>query len=76
MSKDYAFTLNRHEQQSHLWKKIQAHFDYVLERERRKNDNKMDEDQTAAIRGKIALAKELKALDVMGEKEEAPDSEE
>lgn len=59
MAQDYKFTLSEQERSSHLWIKMQAHFEYILARERARNDHLLKEDTTAMIRGKIALAKEL-----------------
>jgi hypothetical protein len=77
MAKPYSFKLNRAEKASSAWKKTQEHFEYLLQRERKKNDNRQEADDTAAIRGKIGLLKELiKLNDAVAPSEQDDDSEE
>jgi hypothetical protein len=63
MAKDYTFQLSRPEQMHYIWKKTQAHFQILLERERKRNDSSVSMEDTERIRGKIAILKELIALD-------------
>lgn len=78
MPKEYPFTLNRAEQSTHLWKKVQAHLDYLLDKERKKNDGVLPPDTTNSLRGRISMLKELKNLDMVNEtqREDSADSEE
>ena len=70
MEKEYTFELSRSEKATAVWRKVQKHFQYQLARERKRNDGRMSVEDTAAIRGKIALLKELIVLD-----EANPDAE-
>ena len=74
MEKEYTFDLSRAEKSTAVWRKIQKHFQYQLARERRRNDGRMSVEDTAAIRGKIALLKELIVLDEVNPDAE-PDEE-
>jgi hypothetical protein len=63
-TKEFEFKLTRHEISGSTWLKTQQLFTSMLQREREKNDsNALTEEKTAAIRGKIALLKELLGLD-------------
>jgi hypothetical protein len=59
MAKDYQFQLSQPESQTYLWKKTQAHFQIMLERERKKNDSSVSIEETERTRGKISILKEL-----------------
>lgn len=54
--------LDRHDLQSAVWKKLQAHMEFRLHALRSKNDGAFDAIETAAIRGRIGQLKELLAL--------------
>jgi len=75
MESSYTFELTQQDKQSHLWLKLKKHFEYILQRERIKNDHQQS-DVGTAVRGKIALAKELIALGEKKEKEEEEGEEE
>jgi len=53
--------LNKTEAESALWKKISAHYEQRLDILRRKNDNALTPEETAALRGRIAEVKKLLA---------------
>ena len=64
LTKEYEFRLTRHELSGSTWLKTQKLFDSMLQREREKNDSlSLTPEKTLAIRGKIALIKELQGLD-------------
>ena len=73
MSKEYEFRLTPAERASSTHIKYQAHFEYLLKRERAKNDIPISEDKTNLTRGRISLAKELIGL---GTKPKPEDDEE
>lgn len=73
MSKEYEFRLTQAERASSTHIKYQAHFEYLLKRERAKNDIPISEDKTNLTRGRISLAKELIGL---GTKPKPEDDEE
>lgn len=55
--------LSESEANSALWLKIKAHLEQRLERHRIRNDGNLPPDATANLRGRIAEAKYLLALD-------------
>ncbi len=64
LTKEFEFKLTRHEVTGSTWLKIQKLFASMLQREREKNDSPtLAPEKTQAIRGKIALLKELLLLD-------------
>jgi len=73
VSKEYEFRLTPAERASSTHIKYQAHFEYLLKRERAKNDIPISEDKTNLTRGRISLAKELIGL---GTKPKPEDDEE
>jgi len=56
-------SLTFEERHSALWLKLKEHMEQQLDLLRRKNDGSHDEIVTANIRGRIAILKELSALD-------------
>ncbi len=62
MSSD-RFTLDRHERDSAVWKRLKAHLESELDIQRKKNDGDLPPDQTNRVRGNIARIKALLALD-------------
>jgi hypothetical protein len=60
MSSD--FTLTNQERDSALWKRLNAHLESRIDMMRRQNDTSLTETETERLRGRIAFAKELQAL--------------
>lgn len=60
MSND--FTLTNQERDSALWKRLNAHIESRLDMMRKQNDASMLDHETERLRGRIAFAKELQAL--------------
>lgn len=56
------FTLTQSDKHSPLWARLKKHLDAELAIAREQNDSPLDADKTAALRGRIRLAKELIAL--------------
>lgn len=56
------FLLSEHDKAQGLWLRLKAYFEDRLAYARQRNDAVQPEDQTAALRGRIACLKELIAL--------------
>lgn len=71
MKPEYSLKLSKSDRANATWKKLQTHFEYLLNRERKRNDGKMSQDDTCHCRGKISILKELIAMqDVSVESDE------
>lgn len=55
-------TLEKHERDHALWKKVEEILNYRLDIYRRQNDAQLDERQTERLRGRIAELKDLLTL--------------
>jgi len=56
---DMHFALSPGERASGLWIRLRAHLSVLLEVERRRNDNNLDPQETAMVRGRIAMLKKM-----------------
>lgn len=54
--------LSKNERHSAVWVKIAEHFQKRLSESRQENDGRLDEIETARLRGRIAAFKEILAL--------------
>lgn len=53
------FKLSMGERASPLWLRMRAHLELLLESERRKNDGNLDPQETARVRGRISMLKQV-----------------
>lgn len=67
MSNEEEFSLTRDERHSALWKKLTEHLTERMNEARRRNDNDLNEIETARLRGRI---KELSYLVSLGNESE------
>ena len=56
------FTLTNQERDSALWKRLNVHLESRLDAMRKQNDSSLSETETERLRGRIAFAKEIQAL--------------
>lgn len=54
-----AFSLADGERAHPLWTRLRRHLEYMRDRERERNDRPMSESETANVRGRIKMLKEL-----------------
>jgi len=60
MVKEYQFSINRAERQTHLFQKFEDHLNYCIQRDRKKNDDiTLGIEETQKLRGGIAFAKKV-----------------
>ena len=64
MNEPEIFKLTRQEIDSATWMRLKSYIEQRLEVARRKNDGRLDVEETARVRGQIATWKELLALEV------------
>lgn len=62
MNKPEVFELTKHERDSAVWKKLEAHYKAKLELRRTQNDSDKSAEETAKLRGRISEIKELLGL--------------
>jgi hypothetical protein len=63
MNEVETFRLNQNDRGSATWSRLLAHLRDELIAMRAKNDSPLDEHQTATLRGKIAMLKQIIELD-------------
>lgn len=66
--------LNDLERKSELWLKLKKHYEERLAQMRRKNDNDLNERDTAELRGRIKEIKELLDMERVPDPQEPPDT--